>query len=166
VSRQFFGRDAAQRIEIARLRGEEFAGEAELAVHHRQPLFQPGGFVREQARGIAKPARGAAAVAQEHLADEAEQQHRHRPVDQQGNPLLRRDSIERPQVRPAIEGRPADQHQRDEDRAEPATGGALNRFILPIEHRLFHLLDRCLRSGGGGLFSGGLIGLATDGEYA
>ena len=69
MKREPFGGDPAQRIDIARLRGNEFAREAQLAIDRGQPGFEQHRFIAQQPRRLAKAQRFAAAVAHANQPD-------------------------------------------------------------------------------------------------
>ena len=120
VARQAIGRQAAERIEVAALRGKKLARQAELAVDRHQPLFQPARFVGEQARRLAEARGLAPAVAQRDQPDHADQQHGERPARYPGDPAIRGGGREHFGAdSPDEEGGPGGDDRRGGDRGDP-----------------------------------------------
>jgi hypothetical protein len=77
VLRQPLAGHAAERFEVARLRGDEVAREAELAVDDHHAPLERGGFARQLARGLAEARHFTPAVAHRQQPQRDDQQHRH-----------------------------------------------------------------------------------------
>ena len=134
VSRQPFGRRAAEIIEIAVLIGEEFARKAELAIHRQQPLLQSLRFEREQPGRIAEPARFPHRQAHRQQPDRQDQENRDRPCGDPSDPLLRRSASQHLRaVTPGEEARPTDDGTREQDGENPAFRAVWGRFLDPFE---------------------------------
>ena len=148
---QAFGRHPAQRFQIARLGGYEFAGEAQLAVHGGQPQFEAGRFRTQRLRRCGKPGRFAAAVAHGQQPQHRHQEHRQRPLAEPAGPLR--------QVGARLHGLPVDEHEQPGPAADQRHGGDKGQQREPRtpRGRFVQRLDfGFLRGGRLGLFGGGI----------
>ena len=133
VLRQPLGRLPAQRIKVARLRGDEFARQAQFAIGAGQPRFQSRGFGFEPGGGIGKARCLAPAAAHYQQPQHCHQHHRLRPKAHPSGSLRRAGAQNFGLIGPDEPAGPAaDQQQPQCRRKQRGQAAAGARRIVPI----------------------------------
>ena len=132
--RKSFGRGPAERIELARLRSEEFAGEAQFAIAGRKPGLEPLGFGRKHMRDRAEPPRLMWRGPVQQYPHRQHEQSRHRPGDDPFAPLRRpRTRQHSRRMDPGEKAGPPGDRDQGQRRHEPLTGClGLHRILVFI----------------------------------
>ena len=125
-------REPSERFELARLLGEEFARDAELAVDVVEPRLELFALDPEDLRCLGEAFRLAAARPQGQQPGERDHDDRRRPASDQFDRFERGHTGDRTAVSPAEECRPAENGEGRERGRNPSTAQGWNSLLLVL----------------------------------